>query len=236
MRKLLLAGVALLVLAGPADAAGIPVIDIALNTQIITNAVKDAAYWAKQAADMQQQYQQAKATYEALHHATDIGGVLGALGGVSNTYLPAGSEIPGLLSGAAGLWGQAGQFRDMGQLYAMTEQAGVLAEEMERRQTVTANAQAITAAATTGYQQHLQILSSLQDRLSQATDVTEVDAVNGLIAIEQQNLEAHKGLINATQVAMAADDRVTQQRLEQRRFKDAQELFNATQAMTDTLQ
>jgi Type IV secretion system proteins len=235
MRKLLLAGVVMLALTGTAHAQ-IPVTDIALNTQTIANAIKDASYWAKQAADMAQQYQQAKATYEALHHATDLGGVLGILGGASNTYLPAGSEIPGLLTGASGLWGQGGQFFDQGQLYAFGNEAGALAEEMKRRQTVTANAQAITAAATTGYQQHLQNLSTLQARLSQASDVTEVDAVNGLIAIEQQNLEAHKGLIEATRVALAADDRVTMQRAEQQRRKEADDLFNATSAVTGSIQ
>ena len=235
MRKILLAGVAVLALSGTAHAQ-IPVTDIALNTQTLANAIKDAAYWAQQVAQMTQEIEQAKATYEALHHATDLGGILGTLGGVSNTYLPAGSEIPGLLTGASGLWGQGGKFFDQGQLYAFSNEAGFIAEEMKRRQTVTANAQAITSAATTGYQQHLQNLSALQARLSAATDVTEVDTVNGLIAIEQQNLDAHRGLIEATKVALAADDRVTMQRAEQQRRKEADDLFNATSAVTGSIQ
>ena len=37
-------------------------------------------------------------------------------------------------------------------------------------------------------------------------------------------------------MALAADDRVTLERAAQKRFKDADDLFNATSPMTDTLQ
>jgi hypothetical protein len=123
MRKLLLAGVALLALSGPACAQGIPVYDNAnfLNQlKQLAEWARTAASWAHQAAQMEQNIAQLVQTYQAITHVTDISGALNTLGGVSNTYLPPGNDIGPLLTGAGGMWGTASNFANANTLYNMS--------------------------------------------------------------------------------------------------------------------
>jgi hypothetical protein len=62
-----------------------------------------------------------------------------------------------------------------------------------------------------------------------------VSAVNGLIALEQQNLDAHRAQVENIQLLLASDDRVTQQRDEQIRRESADILWASTRPMTDDL-
>jgi hypothetical protein len=84
-------------------------------------------------------------------------------------------------------------------------------------------------------QEHLMRLGELQARLSAAVDVTEVSAINGYIALEQQNLDAHRAQMENIRLMLAADDRVNVQRQEQTQRESAEKVFMATSPITDDL-
>ena len=65
--------------------------------------------------------------------------------------------------------------------------------------------------------------------------MTEVSAVNGLIALEQQNLDATGRRCENIRLLLAADDRVTVQRDEQMQRESADMLFMNYAPITDDL-
>ncbi len=197
----------------------------------------------RQLQQMQAQYQQLQSTYNAIAHATDLGGVVGALGGVSRSYLPPGSAITEGLSAAQGgiygglpsMLGSADRFLGGNQLYATPGPADAWQTEQNRRAMVTANAQALAMQSMQEADQRLANLAVLRARLEAAQDGTEVAAVNGMIAIEQQNLAIHQARFQNIQAMVLADNRVTEQRLEQRQRQSADELRSMTAPITGSM-
>ena len=231
MRTILLAGTAaaaLTVIGTGSAKAQIPVTDVAnatLNMQQILNQVSELAQWAKQLEEEARQYQQMVAQTEALVHTTNLAGLAAELG-IGGTWLPDAQAITALMQGQ-GSWGQAAQLAARMRAYGspMTDE---VTAEMQRRESVTANAGALATASDTDIQQHLIDLAALQERLSAAKDVTEVSAVNGLIALAQQRLDAHRASLENVALMLEADNRVTQQREEQLQRRSADALFAAT--------
>jgi hypothetical protein len=78
-------------------------------------------------------------------------------------------------------------------------------------------------------------LGELQARLSAAVDVTEVSAINGYIALEQQNLDAHRAQMENIRLMLTADDRVNVQREDQRQRESAELLMQMTAPIKDDL-
>jgi hypothetical protein len=229
MRKFLISSVALIALSTQAHAGGVvydPVQDV--------QGVMELAHWIEQIAAMKQQYDQLVSTYNALAHTTDLSGVAAALGGVTRTYMPEATIIPDLLGDVGYLWGRAGQFNE-NDTYYMSGMVDRWSTEMARRQSVTSNAKALAAASMEDAQQQVQRLGILQARLQSARDVTEVSAVNGQIALEQQNLDAHRAQIENVRLMLEAEDRVDAQRDEQKRRESAEKIYLSTAPITDDL-
>jgi hypothetical protein len=229
MRKLLLAGVALVVLTGKARA-----IDVVYDPVQDIQGIQELAKWVQQLSEMQRQYEQLVSTYNALAHVTDLSSSAYALGGLTRNYMPEANAIPDLMSDVANLWGRAGYFNFYDTYYA----SNVLdkwGREMERRKGVTSNAKAMAAAGSLDAQDHLMRLGVLQARLESAKDVTEVSAVNGLIALAQQNLDTHRAQVENVKLLLASDDRVSQQREEQMQRESADMLLQATAPVTGSL-
>ncbi|MDN3562997.1 type IV secretion system protein [Paeniroseomonas aquatica] len=211
----------------PAQAQGIPVYDNASNLTRIVEAGK-----ALQQAI--QQYRMLESTYNTLAHATDVGSVAIALGGATRTFMPESRELAGLLSGAGSLYGAASGLLTSGR-YADVGRIGAFAQEMQRRELATANFRAIGQAGLESAQGSILGLTSLLDRITGSRDVTEVSAVNGALAVEQQNIEHHKAQIAQVQLMLATEDRVERQRAEQQRWESANTLYENTSPVTDTL-
>ena len=229
MRRLLLVIAALFALTGPARA-----LDMVYDPVQDVQGIQELAQWVEQIAQMKMQYDQLVMTYNALAHATDLSGVAAALGGVTRTYLPEANIIPDMLGTAGYLWGRGAYFNEHDAYYAATE-VDRWTQEMERRRSVTSNAKALAAASSLDAQNHVLKLGVLQARLQAAQDVTEVTAVNGLIALEQQNLDSHRAQIENVRLMMMADDRVSQQRAEQMQRESADRLMATTAPITDDL-
>jgi hypothetical protein len=229
MRTFLLTTAALLALTAPARAIGV-VYDPVQDTQ----GIQELAKWVQQLSEMQRQYEQLVSTYNALAHVTDLSSAAYALGGLTRNYMPEANAIPDLMTDVANLWGRAGYFNSY-DLYYASNVIDKWGTEMERRRAVTSNAKAMAAAGALDAQDHVTKLAILQARLEAARDVTEVSAVNGLIALEQQNLDAHRAQIENVRLLLASDDRVSQQREEQMQRESADMLMQATVPVTESI-
>jgi opacity protein-like surface antigen len=229
MKRFLLATAALLALTAPARA-----IDVVYDPVQDIQGIQELAQWVQQIAAMKQQYDQLVSTYNALAHVTDLSSAAYALGGLTRNYMPEANAIPDLMTDVANLWGRAGYFNSY-DLYYASNVIDKWGTEMERRRAVTSNAKAMAAAGALDAQDHVTKLAILQARLEAARDVTEVSAVNGLIALEQQNLDAHRAQIENVRLLLASDARVSQQREEQMQRESADMLMQATVPVTESI-
>ena len=130
----------------------------------LTNQATEIAKWGQQLQAMQQQYQQLQATYNVLSHVTDINGVSSILGGVTRSYMPASSSVPGLMGGTGGLWSSAGALLNQDRLFQSSNN-DPYQQEMQRHEEVTANAKAMAAAGIQDAQQSIANLAALKARL-----------------------------------------------------------------------
>lgn len=218
-RTVLLVSAVALGLSGPATAQ-FTVIDPAHIAETIARGVNEVR-------QLERQYGQLAATYEAITGARDMGGIAGTLGGMSRSYMPGASSVPGLLHGSGGSFGAAQSLLQRNRAYAPT-QRDEWTVEMERRETVTANAQALAGAGLEDAQERIAKLEHLRHSLEQARDTREVEAVNGMIAVEQQNLAAHRAQIEHVRLLLATDERVQRQRAEQMIRRDADAVAEQT--------
>lgn len=200
--------------------------------------IQQLAQWVQQIAAMKQEYDQLVRTYNALSHVTDLRSAAAALGGLTRNYFPEASAIPELMRDAANLWGSAGYYNSNDLYYAsriINKWGDRWSEEMERRMAVTSNAKAMAEAAVLNAEDHVLKLDLLRSRLEAAQDVTEVSAVNGLIALENQNMDAHRAQLETVALLLETEQRVTAQRDEQMQRESADLLFLATSPITDSL-
>ena len=91
---------------------------------------------------------------------------------------------------------------------------------MERRERVTANAKAMAEAAYTDAEEQLAQLDALRAEVEAAPDVTAVTAQSAAVALAHQRLSANQAMLEQARLLLTADDRVTQQRSEQRWRRD----------------
>lgn len=203
--------------------------------------------WAQQARDsiaqlqqLQQQYMMVTRTYNAISHATDVGGIASALGGVTRTYLPEASGAVSMIGSASRMFGNAGSYRSADQLYLPQAMQGVSQaerwlSEMGRRQDATANAKAIADAGIIDMESRIASLSAAELRLAAARDGTEVAAVNGLISTSRANIEMHRASVENIRLALHAEDRTERQRGEQMQAMGANQWMENMQASVDAL-
>lgn len=203
-------------------------INLIQNTITATTSVKTLAEAVAAVRELQRTYRMLDQTYNAIAHATDLQGAARLMGGMSRWALPPGSEVPGLLSAlGSGQWGRAAALAAGSQVYRSPD-ADEVQVEMDRRERITANVQSIALALSDDIEDRTANLEGLQARLEAARDGTEVAAVNGLIALEGQNLNAHRTALEGARVMLAADDRVVGQRREQMWRRDVDEHVEKT--------
>lgn len=198
--------------------------------------VKEAGQWVEVLGWYKRQWDTAVNTYNALTHVTDLGSAASALGGLTRNFMPEANAIPELMRDASNLWGRAGYYNYYDMYYAsnvLNKWGDRWTDEMERKMTVTSNAKAMAEASSLNAEDHLLKLDVLRARLESAVDITEVSAVNGLIALEQQNLQVHAAQTQNVALLLETDERVTRQREEQIQRESADLLFMATSPMGD---
>lgn len=194
----------------PPARAQIPVTDAGNLAQTTLTAARAL----QQIQQLRLQYAQVVRTYEAIAHPTSVGGVAGAVGGLSRLVLPPASQVPDMMAGRGGEWGQAGVMLNADRLYAPTER-DEWAREMERRERVTANAKAMAQAAIEDAEAEIASLDALQSEVETAPDGTAGVTVGNGLSLARQRLDASRLQLEQIRLMLAADDRVTAQRGEQ---------------------
>jgi hypothetical protein len=245
MRKILLATVAVAALSLPHRAHADIVFDPEAFAQHAKHYVLEWAHYVKEAAQWvevlgwyKRQWDTAVSTYNALTNVQDLGGAASALGGLTRNYMPEANAIPQLMGDVNNLWGSAGSYHAHDLYYQsriLNKWGDRWTEEQERKMVVTSNAKAMSEASSLSAEHSLYNIDVLRARLDDATDITEVTQINGLIALEQQNLQVHKLQTDNVALLLAADDRVTRQREEQIQRESADLLFMNTSPITDSL-
>ncbi|MFZ6765424.1 type IV secretion system protein [Pseudoroseomonas sp. WGS1072] len=179
-----------------------------------------------QIREMQMQYRQLVATYNAISHTTSIGGLTGAVGGLSSSNLPLPGELMGAMRGASTLGRAAGQI-DLDRVY-IPPTVDQWTREMTRRETVTANAKAMSEQALVDAQAQMASLDRMQAEIEAQPDGTAVAAHQAGIALVGQKLALQQVQLQQTQMLLEADNRVTQQRYEQQWRQDVDRHAEAT--------
>jgi hypothetical protein len=185
-----------------------------------------AARALQQIEQLRQQYDQLVRTYDAIAHPTSISGVTGAVRGLSRTIMPA-AQVPDMMAGRGGEWGQAGTMLNADRLYAPADR-DEWAREMERRERVTANAKAMAQAAIEDAEQEIGSLDAMRGEVAAAPDGTAGVAVGNGLSLARQRLDASRLQLDQIRLMLAADDRVTTQRGEQAWRRDVDDWMTRT--------
>jgi hypothetical protein len=218
-----LIGVAAIALLGTAmlshSAGAIVCSNCEQETMAVLRQIDQLRQWTSQLKAMADQLTQLKDTHRVLSHVTSLAGANGALGGFTRQAGPSSSQLPRLMNGSGSEWGTANTRLREDRLYAPTD-SDEWSTEMERRERVTANAKAMAEAAYTDAEEQLAQLDALRAEVEAAPDVTAVTAQSAAVALAHQRLSANQAMLEQARLLLTADDRVTQQRAEQRWRRD----------------
>jgi hypothetical protein len=206
--------------------------------------------WAKQVKDMgsqlqqlYQNYQMAQNTWNSLHNARDVSSMLSAVGSPVRRFLPEAGDLISTGTNGARLVQGAGSIRSANQLFSAIPQATRSAEvgatwldEMNRRETTTANVQATADMALQDIQNRMANLSAMQARIAVSPDAKDIADVSANIEVEKQNLALHSASLQALQLKLAVADRAETTRREQFEAQGAKRWADATRSAVDNLQ
>ena len=237
MRRALLSAVAAAALCAPMEARAQAIVNDPIN--LVENAAtalstaKTVEEMVTAVRELRRTYLLLDQTYNAIAHTTDLRGAARVLGGVSRWALPPGSQIPDLLTATgSGQWGRAAGIA-AGNMAYRTPEADEYQIEMDRRERITANVQAIALDLSDDIDRRVANLDALLERAEASKDGTEGGAVANLVAVEGQNMQAHRAALQNAHLMLLADSRVTEQRREQMWRRDLDEHIERTRGALD---
>jgi type IV secretion system protein VirB5 len=105
--------------------------------------------------------------------------------------LPAVNTLNGLVGGQTNVTGAGVQFYNQSHVYTPTD-GGVASTQLIANANSIANIQGIAATNLQSIQQRLALLPALETALSGATSITQVNAINGRIAVEANYVQAQQ--------------------------------------------
>jgi primosomal protein N' len=172
-----------------ASAQGSPVYD---NSNFLQD-IQAVATAAKELAQLQSQLQQMRQQYQMFTNPSNITGMLPALNAPSlQNPMPAASTMPGQIAGSPNTLSSSGQaFYQLNHVFTATgtdPQANLL----NRSAVSTANIQGMAAANLVSIEQRQANLNQMQTELQNATDIKQVTAINGRIAIESNAIQGQQ--------------------------------------------
>jgi len=191
MKKALLTAAAVVacITFGPGAHAQMAVFD-ASN---FANTLREVQTAANQLTQLNAQLQQMRQQYQMFTNPSNITGMLPALNAPSlQNSMPAASSMPGQVVGSANALSSLGQtFYKLNHVFTATgtdPQANLL----NRSSISTANIQGIAAANLASIEQRQANLNAMQTELQNATDIKQVEAINGRIAIESNAIQGQQ--------------------------------------------
>ena len=138
------------------------------------------------------QYNQLVSTYQMLTNPTDVVSMVTGLSVQTlQNPLPGVNLLNGLVAGQTRVSGAGLQFYNQSHVYTPTD-GGVASTQLIANANSIANIQGIAATNLQSIQQRLALLPALATALSAATSITQVNAINGRIAVEANYVQAQQ--------------------------------------------
>ncbi len=180
--------------------------------QNFANTLQEVVTAGKELAQLQLQLQQLQQTYQMFTNPTNITGMLPALNQPTlQNPMPAASAMAGQVVGSANTLSSQGQaFFNLNHVFTATgtdPQASLL----NRSAISMANIQGIAAANLTSIEQRQANLNAMQIELQGATDIKQVTAINGRIAIESNAIQGQQAQAQNLQAMVTAQAQADQQ-------------------------
>lgn len=157
------------------------------------NTLREVQTAANQLTQLNAQLEQMRQQYQMFTSPSNIIGMLPRLNAPSlQNSMPATSTMPGQLAGLPNTLSSAGQtFYNLNHVFTATgtdPQANLL----NRSAISTANIQGMAAANLASIEQRQASLNDMQAELQNATDIKQVTAINGRIAIESNAIQGQQ--------------------------------------------
>lgn len=188
-------------------------------------------------------YTMARNTWNAVSNARDVSSMVNALGAPTRRFMPEASDLVSGVGQGTRLVENGGNIRSANQLFAALPQAqrsaevgGRWLEEMNRRETTTANVQGTADLAVQDIQNRIAGLNAMQARIAVSPDAKDIADVTANIEVEKQNLALHQASMQALQLKLMAADRMEATRREQLEAQGAKRWSDATRYAVDRLQ
>lgn len=151
------------------------------------------------------QYNQLVATYQMLTSPTDVASIVTGLSVPTlQNPLPNTSSLNGLLTGQTPVSGAGVQYYNQAHIYTPSD-GSVASTQLVANANSIANLQGVASNNLQSIQQRLALLPALVTALSAANSITEVNAINGRIAVEANFVQAQQA--QAQNLAILASER-----------------------------
>lgn len=204
----------------PASASGVPVVDIALNTQTQANQAANIAKYIEQIAQLKSQLDQMKQQYESITGTRNLGEILN--NPAFQNYLP--QEWQDVYSkvqngGYKGLTGSAALIRDGNQLFdTCAKKTGADKTLCERAASKAAQDKAFAVEAFDKAKDRWDQIAGLMRQINSTTDPKAIAELQARINAEGAAIQNEQTKMQLFALASQAEDRLIQQ---QRRERNA---------------
>jgi hypothetical protein len=167
------------------------------------------------------QYNQLVTTYQMLTNPTDILSMAPGLSAPTlQNPLPALNLLNGLVGGQAAVSGAGVQYYNQAHIYTPTD-GSVSSTQLIANANSIANLQGTAATNLQSIQQRLALLPALETALSTATSITQVNAINGRIAVEANYVQAQQAQAQNLAILASQQEASARQQAQEEHAREA---------------
>lgn len=199
--------------AGPVLASGVPVVDVALNTQTQANQMANIAKYIEQIAQLKAQLDQMKQQYESITGSRNLGEILN--NPAFQNYLPQQwQDVYAKVQngGYKGLTGSAALIRDANQLFdTCTAKAAADKTLCERAASKAAQDKAFAIEAFDKAKERWDQIAGLMRQINSTTDPKAIAELQARINAEGAAIQNEQTKMQLFALASQAEDRLIQQ-------------------------
>jgi type IV secretion system protein VirB5 len=167
------------------------------------------------------QYNQLVLTYQMLTNPTDIVSMASGLSAPAlQNPLPVTTLLNGLVGGQTVVTGAGVQFYNQSHIYTPTD-GSVASTQLIASANSIANLQGIASTNLQSIQQRLALLPALEAALSGASSITQVNAINGRIAIEANYVQAQQAQAQNLAILASEQEASARQQAQEEHAREA---------------
>ena len=167
------------------------------------------------------QYNQLVTTYQMLTNPTDIVSMVSGLSTPTlQNPLPSVNLLNGLVGGQTTVSGAGVQYYNQAHIYTPTD-GSVSSTQMIANANSIANLQGVASTNLQSIQQRLALLPALETALSAATSITQVNAINGRIAVEANYVQAQQAQAQNLAILASQQEASARQQAQEEHAREA---------------